>query len=338
MNYEYKITTHGRAVMVACWDLEKPLKITRVTFGAGRVEETAELADVHQLLEYVSDGALADRRHEDDRLFLTIQYANSTHPEVTRVFYLSEFAVWVEDPETGKETDLIYGTLGDYRQPVPPYAVPASPGTGTETGQPEAPAYNAVYPPSVFNFPLEIVLSNEIQINSSAPSGLITYEELNRVTEALAIRRMDIVIPAEGWESEVSGDCRVRLDLPVEDVTDKKIPQVTILPAGESAAWSCGLRSFAEALDGAVRFWAVKPPMAPIPASLALLRDSSGLVFQPIPDLPVATETEPGVVKPGPGLSISPDGTISVNSVSNDDIRKALETEEDAEPSINRQE
>ena len=318
MNYEYKITTHGRAAIVACWDLETPLKITRVTFGSGRIEEGAELADVHQLLEYISDGALADRRHEDDRLFFTIQYANAAHPEVKKVFYLSEFIVWVEEPETGKETDLIYGTLGDYCQPVPPH--------------------NPVYPPSVFNFPLEIILSNEIQVNASAPSGLVTYEELDRMANDLAIRRVDIVIPTEGWETEEAGAYRVRLDLPVEGAVDKTIPKVTILPEGEGTAASCGLCPAAEAVEGAVRFWAVRVPERSISASLALLRDSSGLVFQTGPVMPIATETEPGAVKPGPGLLVSTDGTLSVASASDEDIQRILDGGGQGTGPINRQE
>ena len=73
MNYAYKLTTHGRAMLAACMALEKPLKIVRVAFGSGKVEEDVDLADVHELLSYISDGAVADRQHKDDRLTLTIQ-------------------------------------------------------------------------------------------------------------------------------------------------------------------------------------------------------------------------------------------------------------------------
>lgn len=157
MDYAYKITTHGRTVIAACMAMEKPLKITRVAFGSGRVDEDTNLADVHELLEYVSEGALAERRHENDRFYLTIQYANSEHKDV-KTFLLSEFIVFVQDPESGEETDLLYGTLGDYRQPVP--------------------ACNTAYPPSVFNFPLEIVLSSELTVQNSAPAGLATWDDL----------------------------------------------------------------------------------------------------------------------------------------------------------------
>ena len=49
MNYAYKLTTHGRAMLAACMALEKPLKIVRVAFGGGKVEEDVDLADVHEL-------------------------------------------------------------------------------------------------------------------------------------------------------------------------------------------------------------------------------------------------------------------------------------------------
>lgn len=167
MNTAYKPTTHGLAVMAACMALEKPLHITRIAFGSGLVDADTDLADVHELLCFVSDGALTERRHKDSRLFLTIQYANEEHQTV-ETFLLTEFMIFVEDPETGEETDLLYGTLGDYRQPVP--------------------AYHAAFPPSVFNYPLELILSDKIQVNSSAPAGLATWDDL---AQAMAAHNAD---------------------------------------------------------------------------------------------------------------------------------------------------
>ena len=162
MQYRYKPTTNGRAAMAAYMALEKPFHITRVAFGSGLVDKDVNLADVHQLVSYVSDGAAGERRHENDRFYFTIQYANSEHKEV-KTFLLTEFIVYVEDPENGGETDLLYGTLGDYRQPVP--------------------AYDPAFPPSVFNFPLVMVLSDEVNVIVSAPAGLVTYTEFTTVIE-----------------------------------------------------------------------------------------------------------------------------------------------------------
>lgn len=172
MEYEYKITTHGRAAMAAALALGKPLSITRVEFGRGRIAEGAELADQHEVLAYISDGAITERRHEDDRLFLTLQYANTEHPDVG-TFQLAEFMVFCTDPATDRETDLLYATLGDYPQPVP--------------------AYDPKYPACVFNFPLVLILSNEIDVSYGAPMGLVTQDALER-----AIARHDADQTAHG--------------------------------------------------------------------------------------------------------------------------------------------
>jgi hypothetical protein len=189
MEYTYKPTTHGRAVMAACMALEKPFHVTRVAFGSGKVEEDTNLADVHELLEYVADGAVADRSHKDDRFCLTIQYANSEHKDV-KTFLLSEFIVYGEDPATGAETDLIYGSLGDYRQPVP--------------------AYNPAYPPSVFNFPLEIILSDEINVSISAPAGLVTFEDLRdyqgKLLREIMMGEISLPLTSAGGDALLAGD------------------------------------------------------------------------------------------------------------------------------------
>ena len=259
MEYAYKPTTHGRSAMAAYMALgTKPFNITRVAFGSGKVDENTNLADIHELLEYVSEGAVTDRSHLDDRLYITIQYANRQHPEV-KTFLLSEFIVYVEDPETGEETDLFYGTLGDYRQPVP--------------------AYNPAYPPSVFNFPLELVLSDELQVNISAPIGLATWDDLGRVAGSLAAVQLDITIPAEGWAQKGTDKYPYVLDILVDKATEAMIPSLTILEEGEDTAIACGLAPRVESIKGAVRVFALSAPEQPIPASLTLQGSASGLIL-----------------------------------------------------------
>ena len=297
MEYRYKPTTNGRNALAAGMALEKPPKITRVAFGSGKAAEDVNLADVHALLSYVSEGAVADRRHEGDRFFLTIQYANSAHQDV-KMFLLSEFIVYVEDPETGGDTDLLYGTLGDYRQPVP--------------------AYNPAFPPSIFNFPLELIISDEIQVVIAAPAGLVTHDELITVVErnveafvkanmaeemgrhnnspdahpdirraledlqqniwqylgegVVRAERLDLTIPAAGWvESE--GAYPWYVDVPHARITEDAAPQLTVLPGSLGIAGDCNLCQTVETLPGALRVWAKAVPAADITASLLLLKD-----------------------------------------------------------------
>lgn len=308
MEYRYKPTTHGRNVMAACMALEQPLKITRVAFGSGKVEESVNLADVHQLLTYVTDGAVAERRHEDDRLYLTIQYANSEHKAVG-TFLLSEFMVFTQDPESGEETDLIYGTLGDYRQPVP--------------------AYNPAFPPSEFNFPLTLIISDEINVSVSAPAGLVTHRELTGIIDAMGVRRIDLTIPASGWTSGGDGRYPYHRDIPVQNVTERLIPDLTVLPEGEVEAANCGLAPHIQTIDGAVRVFAAAVPDSAIPAVLTLQGDASGYCAVDSGGggtytLPPATANSLGAVKPGAGLVVAPDGTMSVSTVDEEDLHKEV--------------
>lgn len=253
MNYAYKITTHGRNAIAASLAMEVPFHITHVAFGSGRIGEDAELADTHELLEYVSDGAVGNRSHRDGRLKFTIQYANSEH-KTAPDFLLSEFIVYVRDPETKEETDLLYGTLGDYRQPVP--------------------AYDPAYPPSVFNFPLEIILSSEITVQISAPAGLATWDDLKRLKFGESAVKMELSIPAGGWVPDADGGGYVHLDLGSAGISESQIPILTVLPESLGAAAECGLLPVAQTLPGMLRLYARSAPERDISAVLTLLGDA----------------------------------------------------------------
>lgn len=295
MEYRYKPTTHGRNAIAACMALEKPFKITRVAFGSGKVDEDMNLADVHELLNYVSDGAVAERRHEDDRLYLTIQYANNQHQGV-KTFLLSEFIVYCQDPETGENTDLLYGTLGDYRQPVP--------------------AYNPAFPPSEFNFPLTLIISDEINVSVSAPAGLVTYGDMADLIDGIAVRKAEITIPTTGWTGGGEGRYPYHLDVPVESAKERLIPALTVLPEGMESAVACGFAPFVQALDGAVRVFAASVPTGSIPANVTMQGDASAYCRVGTGDL--------STVKLGHGLRLDPDGAISVDTASDAEINQML--------------
>ena len=209
----------------------------------------------------------------------------------------------------GEDVDLLYGTLGDYRQPVP--------------------KYSPAYPPSVFNLPLVLVLSSDINAQVSATAGLVTYEELAEITGKLAVRVLGLSIPSEGWRESAGGRYPYSLDLPLEEATLEMAPFATVLEEGEETAENCGLSPRAETVPGAVRFYTVAPPESDIPISLALLRDSTGIVLSAPGgggglDLPLATKDAPGMVKPGRGLLVAGDGTLSVDVAEQGEIDEML--------------
>jgi hypothetical protein len=79
-------------------------------------------------------------------------------------------------------------------------------------------------------------------------------------------------------------------------------------------------------MDGALRFYAKSAPSQAIKASLALIGGSGYIGTSSdgsVTDLPVASATQAGAVKVGDGLTISEDGTVSVNTeqlVTEDDL------------------
>ena len=183
MDYGYKITTHGRAVLAACLDLGKPLRLTRAAVGSGLADKDEDLAKVHALVRYAAEASIADRRHEEDRLFLTVRYSNLDHPDVD-TFTLSEFMVWAEDPETGRETDFLYATLGDFRQAVP--------------------GYSEHFPASVWSYPLVLVVSGELQVLITASPGLATTIALQEAVDRLKLELMtnELTLPLETASGE----------------------------------------------------------------------------------------------------------------------------------------
>ena len=183
MDYGYKITTHGRAVLAACLDLGKPLRLTRAAVGSGLADKDEDLAKVHALVRYAAEASIADRRHEEDRLFLTVRYSNLDHPDVD-TFTLSEFMVWAEDPETGRETDFLYATLGDFRQAVP--------------------GYSEHFPASVWSYPLVLVVSGELQVLITASPGLATTIDLQEAVDRLKLELMtnELTLPLETADGE----------------------------------------------------------------------------------------------------------------------------------------
>lgn len=294
MDYGYKVTTNGRNLMAALMALGSGLTLTRVAMGSGTVEDGTDLADVHELISYVTDGTIGGRSHQDDLLNIAIQYANSANPDQP-TFYLAEFMVYATDPETGEETDLLYATLGDYKQVVPAY----SSGAGS----------------TVFNFPLTLVVSNDIDVTISAPAGLVTYDELEAAVATAAeeiMERMqpgwsvcgalDLTIPVSGWVESNSGSAEYAYvcDVEAEGVTSAMIPSGAVLPGYFAIASKAGMLGGCEARNNCLRFYSATIPDADILARVNLFRmgGSGG---------------GGGSVDPGVGLSYSMDGRLNVN-------------------------
>ena len=294
MEFLISVTTHGRAAVAACMATETAFKVTRVVVGSGALPDGVMLADVHELYQYVADGSVADRRHEGERFSLTVQYNNKDHPAVA-TFYLREFMVYCKDPTTGAETDFLYGNLGDYPQPVP--------------------AYQQGLSETVYEYPMEIVLSSELSVSIQTSSGIVTYSELIRLLDDSGIGTSihDLTIPTDGWtaDADTGGQYALMCDIPVERCTDRLTPNLTIPPAGMPTAMEADMAPYVRAMADAVRVYANHSPAVPIAAALALtgMMPYIRIIEHPEGGLPPATADTVGGVKGSDSLVIDPDGT-----------------------------
>lgn len=312
MEFGFKPTTHGRAMLTACGALEKPLCLTRVAFGSGRVGEDTDLADVHALLCYEDEGAIGNRSHEEDRLYLEVQYTNDAQHAGVGTFLLSEFMLYAEDPATGEERDFAYASLGDYCQTVP--------------------GYREGFPASTWTFPITLVVSDEIAVSVAAAPGLVTYGDLQTMAQAgqLGISHQILSIPTQGWTQEDTYGYGWMLELALKGVAGRMTPLLTVLPESTQTAAGCGLAHFLETGNGVLRLWAKSAPAQPIAASLVLLGDSRGLAgigggaSGALP--PAGADALGGVmIREGGGLCVDAEGVLRVDAVTEDEVAGLLE-------------
>lgn len=328
MKYAFKVTTNGRALLAELMAKEKPLEMTRAVFGSGTIDEASDLADQHELITPVAVGTVIDRKHAGDKLYLTAQYDNSAEENRdVGMFYLAEFIVYARHPESGEEVDLLYATLGDYKQPVP--------------------GYSQAEPPSVWKFPMVMVVSDKLNVTYSGAPGLVTYDDLQNLelelymrlkaelsgSSGAAVLLKDITIPAAGWteESDEQGEgdfdeyCYY-VDVPVEGAAETQFPSVALHKAALETAKNAGLCPTVQTLAGALRFWATDAPEKDMDATVALVSPGSGggntgTTYV----LPVATATRLGGVKIGDGLVVDKEGTLSVDAANTEETTGALD-------------
>lgn len=328
-NYGYKVTTTGRELLAALYATGKPLEITRVAVGSGQAPEGQELADMTGLIQYVADGTIAQRRHEENVLYLTVQYASNSTPGLS-AFYLAEFIVEARHPVSGESVNLLYATLGDYIQPVN--------------------AYSDTLPPDIRSYPIALVLSDEINVTISAPAGLVTYEDLASAVETacrdlldtMAVggikKSIDFSIPADALAEDAAapaGGYKYYFDLTDADTTKNMIPYIALAENSLEAAGLAGMCATATCYSGYTRMKFKNKPAETLLATChllvrgALTPGGSGGTIDPA-DMPVASADTAGLVKASDSLIVDPDGTA--HAVFGDD---ALASDDEVDAALN---
>lgn len=319
MDYSFAVTKEGRELLTACMAAGKGLEITAVHIGSGKVPEGTKLANMTNLLEPVTEGTIANRRHVDNVLYLTVQYSSSQSPSLP-TFYIGEFDVWAKHPITGENKAIIYATLGDYKQPVMEYSESRG--------------------PDVRQYPVAIVLSDEMEVSISCPAGLVTFDDLHDAVEkackdmvdSLASggikKTMQVTIQPEDWVADpapVNGYpfvCKVT----DPDITQKQIPSVTLAEASLGVAKAAGVCNTATTFKGYVRLKSAERPTAAITMTCTLSErgGGNGSNYELVP----ATADTLGGIKASDSLKVDPDGTAHAEArISQDSFATDAEVE-----------
>lgn len=309
MGYTSTLTQAGFALQAKLFAQGGDLHITRVVVGSGIPPEGTDLTELTALFHEVARATSTTPIRRGCAVDFWIEYRPDLAPEITEAFQICEYGVFGLGAE-GEERLLFYGDVSHF----PETAVPAK------------------YGGSVRRYPVHVEIGSKAGAVLDYPAGAwCTYEDMATLANTLAIRQVGIELPSAGWTEEPLGGYPHRLTLPVEGVTGNMIPSVTVLPEGEAAALACGLAPFANTVEGGVVFFANTPPGGLISARLTLLRDSTGLVLSTqggSQSLPVASATTPGVVRPGPEFLVGADGTLSLNTPTDEEFRALLDGKE----------
>lgn len=328
MNYSFKVTTAGRALLAELLATGEELEITRTAVGSGKVSAEQNLADMTDLVKFEAEATIAQRSHRDNILYLTVQYSSNSTPG-KGAFYIGEFIIQAKQPSTGENVTLIYATLGDYIQPVNAYSETAA--------------------PDIRSYPIVVAISDEISVNITAPVGLITYddlkkaveqwgndyvahleqklEEIREYTESRSISAVisDFSIPTEGWTDSQDGtEHPYYLDISVEGCRLDTFPAISLDKASQPAAKEAGLLSSVLSQEGSIRIYAKKVPEGRLTGSLVLIANGGG-GFQ----MPIASEDTLGAVKIGKGMKISPEGVLTPSDDNVDEGDVAADSEVD---------
>lgn len=131
----------------------------------------------------------------------------------------------------------------------------------------------------------------------------------------------EVTIPTEGWVKDANTN-EYRLDIENSAINESIVPVVAVSPDHYDRATECGLKPYCRTLEGILRLYADSAPSQPITASIALIGEKDNSVD--VNNLPLATSTTAGVVKPGTGFTVdSNTGSLTVDTnvvVTDDDM------------------
>lgn len=285
------------------------MNYTRAAVGQGLIPEGVSPKTLTEPPEYVMDAKIAAVTNPvDGECQVTVQIKSD---DVATGFYAMGILLYAEDPDFG-EVPYTYLKLEDGLEWI-------------------RPASSAVGKLATFDLIAAVGAVDAVSANID-PDAIATYAAVKQlISDATAV--MEITIPKDGWtdgtghigegdeegeEPDMEDNYGLRVDIPLDGVTEAMQPFLSVHPAHLETAKGCELSTTARTMDGALRLYAKSAPTADMTATLTLLCVTSGAISGWASggagySLPAATATRLGGVKVGDGLNVGPDGTLSVN-------------------------
>lgn len=115
-------------------------------------------------------------------------------------------------------------------------------------------------------------------IQGLAKNTTATFAQVNTALGDMDAEKQDkggpipVTIPTQGWtqDSAAQEAFPLRCELAVAGITAKDRADITIAPAGQGTAYSCGLCRTSETQEGKIIIWSATIPAEAIPAEIWL--------------------------------------------------------------------
>ena len=330
--YGFTVTDKGRA-LIAKLVAGKKLELSKIMVGSGSCPNDTKPRELLDLCMPVAEATSTTPVYDGEKVSMTVEYRSDMNGGLKKGFWLKEFGIYANDPDEG-EILIYYGSLGDYPQWVSPLSK-----TGID----------------VRRFPVCIIIGDDLGVSVDYNcQSWMTAEDVNKycietllpqmletvkqyISESEAKReghrKYDITLNASQWQSVEEKTYKYFCDVEIEGCTVSDIPSAVIAVNSLETAVKAGVFEVCETIDGYLRFYSARLPVADISVSVVLLSiatTSSGGGTGGSYILPVAGSARLGGVKIGNGINIDKDGTISINtddiSVQNEDVEEMIDT------------
>ncbi len=294
------------------------MEYTRAAVGKGQIPEGQSPKTMTEPADFVMNAKIsAVTNPVNGECQITVQINSS---DVAQGFYATGILLYAADPDEG-EVPYTYLVLEN----GPEWIRPSSSAVG-----------------KLATFDLIAAVGDVDKVTATIdPDSIVTRAVVEQLIAGATVKRK-LTIPATGWDvgAEEGAEGSFYVDIPQSDVTEEMVPVISVVPADMETATECGLCTAARTMDGKIRLYAEKAPTAEIQACLLLLNASNGVAGGGGTTggggsytLPAATATQLGGVKIGENVSVTPDGTISVDgdellddvAASDEDVQEMLD-------------